>query len=80
LSYLLTVNGKAPSGLMSLNGTLLDGDQNGQPGNNYVTSITRSNLSGAASERPMAVVVNGRGETAALRAMARAIQSRARGR
>ena len=39
--YRLTVNGKAPGGVAATDGTLLDGNGNGQPGSDYVTVIHR---------------------------------------
>lgn len=46
--YTLRVHGKAPSGLASPSGILLDGAGNGHPGTDYVASITWRNLSGRA--------------------------------
>ena len=51
-SYRLTINGTAPSGLTNPEGLLLDGAGTGQPGSNFVTSVTKSNLAGSASQRP----------------------------
>ena len=45
-TFVLTINGTAPSGLTNTDGLLLDGASTGQPGSNYVTSITSSNLAG----------------------------------
>ena len=59
-TYSLTINGTAPSGLTNPEGLLLDGAGTGQPGSNYVTSLTRSNLAGSASQRPIAAVVKAR--------------------
>ncbi len=56
--YRLTVNGTAPSGLTNPSGILLDGVGNGQPGSNYVTSITWRNLAGKASKLPTLVLVH----------------------
>ena len=54
--YRLTINGTTSSGLTNPSGTLLDGVGNGEPGSDYVTSITWRNLSGragsAADSRP----------------------------
>jgi hypothetical protein len=33
---------------------LLDGEYTGEPGSNYSTTVTRSNLAGANSQRPIA--------------------------
>jgi hypothetical protein len=56
-TYILTINGTAPSGLTNSDGLLLDGARTGQPGSNFVTSITNSNLAGSDSQRPIAAVV-----------------------
>ena len=53
LAYTLTVNGTTASGLTSTTGLLLDGANTGQPGSNYVTSISASNLAGRASRLPI---------------------------
>jgi large repetitive protein len=50
--YNLTINGMAPSGLMNPSGGLLDGAGNGQPGSDYVTSITWGKLAGTARKLP----------------------------
>ena len=42
--YQLTVVGTAPNGLTDTTGKLLDGAGTGQPGSNYVASVTRQNL------------------------------------
>jgi hypothetical protein len=47
--YRLTVNGAAPSGLTDTQGTLLDGNADGNPGSNYVTIISLKTLVGADS-------------------------------
>ena len=44
--YKLVVNGKAPSGLASPSGTLLDGQGNGKPGSDYVKVFGPSILAG----------------------------------
>ena len=59
-TYRLTINGTSPSGLKNPDGVFLDGAGTGEPGSNYVTSITRSNLAGTASQRPAAAAVKGR--------------------
>ena len=51
-TYRLTVNGTAPSGLTNPDGVFLDGAGTGEPGTNYVTSITSRNLAGSASQVP----------------------------
>jgi hypothetical protein len=51
--YRLTINGKTSSGLVNTVG-LLDGEYTGEPGSNYSTTVTRSNLAGANSQRPIA--------------------------
>jgi virginiamycin B lyase len=43
-SYLLTVMGTAPNGLTNTSGVLLDGGLTGQPGSDYVATITAANL------------------------------------
>jgi hypothetical protein len=50
--YRLTVVGNDPSGLTSPSGVLLDGAGNGQPGSDYVTSLTWRNLAGRAGTLP----------------------------
>jgi diphthamide synthase (EF-2-diphthine--ammonia ligase) len=50
--YNLTINGMAPSGLTNPSGDLLDGAGNGQPGSDYVTSITWGKLAGTARKLP----------------------------
>jgi Bacterial Ig-like domain (group 3) len=57
-SYRLTVNGTSDPGLTNLSGTLLDGAGNGQPGSNYVTSLTWRNLAGRANQRPTLAVAD----------------------
>jgi hypothetical protein len=51
-SYRLTVNGTPPSGLTNPEGVFLDGAGTGQPGTNFVTTITSKNLAGSASQLP----------------------------
>ena len=46
--YQLTVNGTAPGGLVDQQGRLLDGKDNGRPGSNFVSLITRATLAGPA--------------------------------
>jgi type VI secretion system secreted protein VgrG len=46
--YQLTVEGTAPNGLTGATGLLLDGANNGKPGSNFVTVISRSTLAGPA--------------------------------
>jgi streptogramin lyase len=43
-SYHLTVTGTAPTGLTDTSGNFLDGALTGEPGNNYVTTVTGSDL------------------------------------
>ena len=43
-TYKLTVYGATPDGLTGSSGLLLDGKDEGQPGSNYVATITFSNL------------------------------------
>jgi len=57
-TYRLTINGTAPSGLTNPEGMLLDGAGTGQPGSNYVTSITSKNLAGSASQLPTDAVIH----------------------
>jgi large repetitive protein len=66
-TYRLTINGVPPSGLTNPDGVFLDGANTGQPGSNFVTSITRSNLAGSASQRPVAAVVKARARSLILR-------------
>ena len=57
-TYRLTINGTIYLG-MPIPGRLLDGAGTGQPGSDYVTSITWGNLAGRARQLPaMADVVN----------------------
>jgi hypothetical protein len=57
--YFLTVNGAAPAGLSNPAGVFLDGAGNGQPGTNFVTTITCRNLAGRASKLPTLGLVRG---------------------
>jgi hypothetical protein len=43
-SYQLTVKGTGPSGVADIHGNLLDGRGNGQPGSDFVTTVTASNF------------------------------------
>ena len=67
-TYILTINGTAPSGLTATDGLLLDGARTGRPGSNFVTAITSSNLAGPASQRPVAAVVKARARSFVVRA------------
>jgi hypothetical protein len=49
VTYILSIIGTAPSGLMSNAGVLFDGAYTGEPGSNFVTTITSSDLAGPAS-------------------------------
>ncbi len=51
-SFLLTVNGAAPSGLMNPSKVAMEGAGPGQIGSNYVTTIRRRNLVGRARKLP----------------------------
>jgi hypothetical protein len=51
-TYKLTVLGATPSGLSDVQGLLLDGKADGQPGGNYVTTITYANLVKPANWNP----------------------------
>jgi hypothetical protein len=42
--YYLSANGTAPNGLKDVDGDMLDGQGNGNPGSDYLTAITWSNL------------------------------------
>ena len=59
-SYRLTINGTADPGLTNPAGTLLDGAGNGQPGSNYVTTLTWRNLAGRANQRPAVIAAAAR--------------------
>jgi hypothetical protein len=59
-TYVLTINGTPPSGLKNPAGLFLDGAGNGQPGSNYLTMLTSSDLAGSASQRTIAVVARSR--------------------
>ena len=67
-TYRLTINGTAPSGLTNPEGLLLDGAGTGQPGSNFVTTITKSNLAGSASQRPTAAIVKAKARELIMRA------------
>ena len=54
LRYFLTVNGSTASGLRNPSGELLQGAGLGQPGTNYVATITYANLAGRADQLPNA--------------------------
>ena len=58
-TYVLTINGMASSGLKNPAGVLLDGMGNGQPGTNYVATVTSTNLAGPVGEQPRATIVKG---------------------
>ena len=45
-TFRLIVNGSAPSGLTNTTGQFIDGDSNGSPGGNFVTTISRTSLAG----------------------------------
>ncbi len=62
-TYTLKINGMAPSGLTNPEGMLLDGAGTGQPGTDYVTSLTESALAGPASQRPIAAVIKARAKS-----------------
>ena len=62
-TYTLKINGMAPSGLTNPEGLLLDGAGNGQPGTDYITSLTESDLAGPASQRPIAAIVKARAKS-----------------
>jgi hypothetical protein len=42
--YQLTITGTGPSGVADTHGNLLDGRGNGEPGSDFVTTVTASNL------------------------------------
>ena len=50
--FKLTVIGNTPSGVRSLSGLLIDGAHKGKPGSNFVTTLTRKDLAGKASQLP----------------------------
>ena len=56
-SYRLTINGTTSSGVKNIDGLLLDGAYTGQPGSNFVTTVTASNLVGPANHRPVAAIL-----------------------
>jgi hypothetical protein len=66
-TYRLTVNGTTDPGLSNPSGTLLDGAGNGQPGSNYVTSLTWRNLAGRANQRPTLARVDARAKSLVVR-------------
>jgi uncharacterized repeat protein (TIGR01451 family) len=53
----LTVNGSLPMGISDPSGNLLDGDRDGRPGGNFVTTIDRSLLAGPFDNRPTGAAV-----------------------
>jgi uncharacterized repeat protein (TIGR01451 family) len=55
--YMLTVNGTTPTGVTGTSGLLLDGDDNGQPGGNYVRTFGRGIVAGP--NRPASVREHG---------------------
>ena len=61
-SYRFTINGTTSSGVKNSVGVLLDGASTGQPGSNYVTTITQKNLAGSASQKPVAAVLRAKAE------------------
>lgn len=54
--YLLVVNGNSPGGLTDSQDRLLDGDNNGVPGGNFVVTITRDLLAGPVSSAAKAII------------------------
>jgi hypothetical protein len=66
-TFVLTINGTAPSGLTNPDGLLLDGAGTGRPGSNSVTTITSANLAGSASQRPVAAVIKARARSLVVR-------------
>ena len=66
-THCLTIKGTPTSGLRNPGGLFLDGAGNGQPGSDYVTSLTKSNLVGPASQRPIAAVVEVRAKSVNVR-------------
>jgi hypothetical protein len=67
-NYRLTINGTTSSGLTNPEGLLLDGAGTGQPGSDFVTTVTKNNLAGSASQRPIAAVVRARARSLVVRA------------
>ncbi len=65
--YTLTINAMGSTGLRNLAGVPLDGMGTGEPGTDYVTSITESDLAGSAGQRPKAIVVRARADEALIR-------------
>ena len=59
-TYRLRINGTTSSGITNTSGLLLDGAGTGQPGSNYVTSFSKRDLAGSASQRPVAAFVRAR--------------------
>jgi hypothetical protein len=57
--YKLTINGTAPQGVSSPAGLRLDGAGTGEPGSNYVTTLTWRNLAGSASQLPTRGLIHG---------------------
>jgi hypothetical protein len=62
-TYMLTIRGMAPSGVENPAGVFLDGMGTGQPGTNYVTAVTKSNLAGPVGKQPVATFVKVRAES-----------------
>jgi hypothetical protein len=61
-SYRFTINGTTSSGVKNSVGVLLDGASSGEPGSNFVTTITQDNLAGSAKQRPVAAVLRAKAE------------------
>jgi IPT/TIG domain len=61
-SYRFTINGTTSSGVKNSVGVLLDGANTGEPGSNFVTTITQDNLAGSAKQRPVAAAVRAKAE------------------
>jgi hypothetical protein len=51
-SYKMRINGTSSTGVAGSTGLLLDGAGTGEPGSNYVTSLTWRNLAGSARQLP----------------------------
>ncbi len=67
-SYTLTINGTTSSAVRSSTGLPLDGAFTGEPGSDYVTTITQSDLAGPASKRPIAAVLKAKARSLFVRA------------
>jgi hypothetical protein len=67
MTYTLRVNGTTPTGVTGASGLLLDGAGTGQPGSDFVTTLTEKNLVTPGTQQPTAAVAAARKSRAVVR-------------